>query len=213
MVGPLPKAEPIKPTPLPNGPWQDLCADLMGPFPSGEYVFVVVDYFSRWQEVAILKTVTTEKILRALDIMFCHHGIPISMKTDNGPQFVSQEFKDYMRENGIKHNKSTPYWPQANGEVERQNRTLLKAFRTANSENRDWKKEFPKFLLAYRSTPHSTTGKSPAEMLFNRKIRTKLPELIIDNPVDDIVTRRKDSAMKEKANFMQTIVEKHASRM
>ena len=109
LVGPLPKAEPIKPTPLPNGPWQDLCADLMGPFPSGEYVFVVVDYYSRWQEVAILKTVTTEKILRALEIMFCHHGIPISMKTDNGPQFVSQEFKDYMRENGIKHNKSTPF--------------------------------------------------------------------------------------------------------
>ncbi|CAC5409522.1 unnamed protein product [Mytilus coruscus] len=55
VVGPVPKQEPIMRTQLPDGPWQDLCADLMGPFPTGEYVFVVVDYYSRWQEVAILK--------------------------------------------------------------------------------------------------------------------------------------------------------------
>ncbi|CAG2242713.1 unnamed protein product [Mytilus edulis] len=64
VVGPVPKQEPIKRTQLPDGPWQDLCADLMGPFPTGEYVFVVVDYYSRWQEVAILKSVTTDKIIR-----------------------------------------------------------------------------------------------------------------------------------------------------
>ena len=89
VVGPVPKQEPIKRTQLPDGPWQDLCADLMGPFPTGEYVFVVVDYYSRWQEVAILKSVTTDKIIRSLDMMFSHHGITISLKTDNGPQFTS----------------------------------------------------------------------------------------------------------------------------
>ncbi|VDH89859.1 Hypothetical predicted protein [Mytilus galloprovincialis] len=201
VVGPVPKQEPIKRTQLPDGPWQDLCADLMGPFPTGEYVFVVVDYYSRWQEVAILKSVTTDKIIRSLDMMFSHHGIPISLKTDNGPQFTSKEFYNYLSENGVIHNRSTPYWPQANGEVERQNRTLLKAFRTANAENRDWRKEIPKFLLAYRSTPHSTTGKSPAELLFNRKIRTKLPEINAENEKDDADTRRKDFEMKEKGKI------------
>lgn len=201
VVGPVPKQEPIMRTQLPDGPWQDLCADLMGPFPTGEYVFVVVDYYSRWQEVAILKSVTTDKIIRSLDMMFSHHGIPISLKTDNGPQFTSREFYNYLSENGVKHNRSTPYWPQANGEAERQNRTLLKAFRTANAENRDWRKEIPKFLLAYRSTPHSTTGKSPAELLFNRKIRTKLPEIDAENRKDDADTRRKDFEMKEKGKI------------
>ncbi|VDI82386.1 Hypothetical predicted protein [Mytilus galloprovincialis] len=104
-------------------------------------------------------------------------------------------------ENGVKHNRSTPYWPQANVEVERQNRTLLKAFQTANAENRDWRKEIPKFLLAYRSTPHSTTGKSPAELLFNRKIRTKLPEINAENEKDDSDTRRKNFEMKEKGKI------------
>ncbi|VDH96399.1 Hypothetical predicted protein, partial [Mytilus galloprovincialis] len=210
VVGPVPKQEPIKRTQLPDGPWQDLCADLMGPFPTGEYVFVVLDYYSRWQEVAILKSVTTDKIIRSLDMMFSHHGIPISLKTDNGPQFTSKEFYNYLSENGVKHNRSTPYWPQANGEVERQNRTLLKAFRTANAENRDWRKEIPKFLLAYRSTPHSTTGKSPAELLFNRKIRTKLPEINAENEKDDADTRRKDFEMKEKGKIYADQKKKNA---
>ncbi|CAC5387482.1 unnamed protein product [Mytilus coruscus] len=212
VVGPVPRQEPIKRTQLPDGPWQDLCADLMGPFPTGEYVFVVVDYYSRWQEVAILKSVTTDKIIRSLDMMFSHHGIPISLKTDNGPQFTSREFYNYLSENGVKHNRSTPYWPQANGEVERQNRTLLKAFRTANAENRDWRKEIPKFLLANRSTPHSTTGKSPAELLFNRKIRTKLPEIDAENRKDDADTRRKDFEMKEKGKYMPTRKEKRENQ-
>ena len=197
LVGPSPRPEPIVPTEMPKGPWQDICADLMGPFPTGEYVFVVVDYYSRWQEVAVLKTVNSEKIIQCLEIMFATHGLPVTLKTDNGPQFVSKEFKDYLKHYGIKHYHTTPYWPQANGEVERQNRTLLKAFRTINAEKRDWRREIPKFLLAYRSTPHATTGKSPAELLFNRKIRTKLPD-IIDLSKDDSAVRLKDQTMKGK---------------
>ncbi|XP_062619829.1 uncharacterized protein K02A2.6-like [Saccostrea cucullata] len=99
------------------------------------------------------------------------------MRSDNGPQFVSEEFKGYLNSNGIKHIRTTPYWPQGNGEVERQNRTLLKAIKAANAEGKDWRQELPKFLLAYRATPHSTTGKSPAELLYNRKIHTNLPEI------------------------------------
>ena len=94
--------------------------------------------------------------------MFATHGLPLSIKTGNGPQFVSQEFEVYLKDNNIEHGASTPLWPQANGEVERQNRSLLKAMRVAHSEGRDWRKELQKFLLGYRSTPHTTTGVSPA---------------------------------------------------
>ncbi len=71
----------------------------------------------------------------------------------------------------------TPYWPQANSEVERFNRTLEKAIRAANTEGKDWKSELNTFLLNYRATAHCTTGKSPAVLLFGREIRTKLPSL------------------------------------
>ena len=66
----------------------------MGPLPSGEYVFVVVDYYSRYFEVHvdILKSVTAATIIGSLKRIFCTHGLPQSLKTDNRPQFTYEEF-------------------------------------------------------------------------------------------------------------------------
>ena len=126
--------EPVKPTELPTEPWVDVAADLMGPIPTGKYFFVIVDYFSRYVETKIMKWVTSKKIIAALQEIFSRNGIPCSLRTDNGPQFVSQEFEDYMRELGIEHRRTAPLWPQVNGEVERQNRHLIKAMKIANSK-------------------------------------------------------------------------------
>ena len=124
LVGkPLPP-EPLKRTDLPAQPWQDLAADLLGPLPTGEYLLVVVDYFSRFFEVAVTKSVTSGKIISCLEAMFAIHGLPLSIKTDNGPQFVSEEFEAYLKDKNIEHRTSTPLWPQANGEVERQARDV-----------------------------------------------------------------------------------------
>ena len=78
------------------------------------------------------------------------------------------------------HPYNTPLWPRANGEVERQNRSLLKAMTVFQAEGKDWRLELNKFLLAYRSTSHTTTGVSPAELFFERKLTTKLPEFTDD---------------------------------
>ena len=113
--------EPIKSTPLPQGPWQDFALDLLGPLPSGDSVLVVVDYFSRYYEIDIMRSTTSEKIIESLERIFMIHGLPLSVTSDNGPQFVSNEFEKYLEDCGIKHRKTTPLWPQANGQVERQN--------------------------------------------------------------------------------------------
>ena len=201
LVGkPLPP-EPMKRTELPTQPWQDLAADLLGPLPTGEYLLVVVDYFSRFFEVAITKSVTSGKLIKCLEEIFATHGLPLSIKTDNGPQFVSEEFEAYLNDNNIEHRVSTPLWPQANGEVERQNRSLLKAMRIAHSEGRDWRKEMQKFLLAYRSTPHTTTGVSPAKLLFGREIRSKLPgveELRSASNDSEVLDRDRERKQKGK---------------
>ena len=78
----------------------------------------------------------------------------------------------------IEHRYTTPLWPRANGEVERQNRSFLKSMRAAHAEGRNWIEELNRFLLAYMSTPHSTTGKSPTELLFRTKLTTKMPEIV-----------------------------------
>ena len=164
MVGLPTPPEPLKHTEFPSQPWQDLAADLMGPLPSGEYVFIVVDYYSRYFEVDILKSVSSATIIGSLERIFCTHGLPQSLKTDNGPQFIPEEFGTFLETNGIQHRTSTSLWPQANGKVERQNRSLLITLKIAHAE----KEEMRKFLTAYRTTPHSSTGLPPAKLLFNR---------------------------------------------
>jgi len=83
--------------------------------------------------------------------------------------------EENLNEMGIEHRFTTPLWPRASREVERQNRSLLKSLRVAHAEKRDLRLELNRYLLAYCSNPHVTTGQSPAELLFARKLSTKLP--------------------------------------
>jgi hypothetical protein len=80
-------------------------------------------------------------------------------------------------ENGIEQQMTTLLWPQANGEIERKNRTILKRLRIAQAEGRNLRLEVDRFLMMYRSTTHMTTGVSPSELLYRRNYRTKLPQL------------------------------------
>ena len=94
---------------------------------------MVVDYYSRFLEVAILKSTTSAKVIDAITPMFARFGVPFSLRTDNGPQFVSEEFyESFLQAHGGEHRRTTPLWPQANGEVERQNRSLLKYLQNVN---------------------------------------------------------------------------------
>lgn len=70
-----------------------------------------------------MRAIASSKIIETCGTMFCLWGIPTSVRTDNGPQFGT-EFQAFLRENGIFWMSTTPVWPQANGEVERQNRLL-----------------------------------------------------------------------------------------
>ena len=109
------------PTEMQLGKWQDLSLDLLGSMPTGEYLLVVIDYYSRYYEVEILMSVTASQIISRLEKIFTVHGLPVTITSDNGPQFWSEEFERYLVDSGILHRKVTPQWAQANGEVERQN--------------------------------------------------------------------------------------------
>lgn len=190
--------EPLRPTPLPDGPWRDVAVDLLGPLPSNHSILVVVDYFSRYYEYDILTSTTTDKVIDSMETIFSRHGQPVTCRSDNGPQFKSEQFKLFCEENGITHVKTTPKYAQANGEVERQNASLMKRIRIAQSDGLDWKKELRKYVTVYRGITHTTTGKSPAELLFNRKIRGKLPELIETHTDQEVCDRDSEQKAKSK---------------
>ena len=99
------------------------------------------------------------------------------MKSDNGPPYDSGDFKKYMRYMGIKHNPITPVYPRANGLVENFNKNIEKIIHTSGTEGKNWKQELFKFLRNYGATPHGTTGKAPADLLFQkREFRIRLPQ-------------------------------------
>ena len=200
----VPKAapEPLRPTAMPDKPWQDIHIDLCGPFPTGESLLVCEDACTRWPEVVILKTTTSAVIISHLKKIFAAQGILVTVISDNGPQFVSEEFEALLRDYGIAHRKVTPYWPQANAQVERFNRTIEKAIRGAHVEGKDWRKELFTFLLNYRATPHAMTGVSPALLHLGREIRTKVPqvEVPITGTLESALRKAQssDSKLKQK---------------
>ncbi|CAB4028603.1 PREDICTED: uncharacterized protein K02A2.6-like, partial [Paramuricea clavata] len=171
---------PLKMTELPPKPWHTVHVDFCGPFPTGEYTLVVIDAYSRFPEVEIVKSTSATSTISKLERIFATHGLPNILKSDNGPPFQSNEFKQFMTENGIKHQRITPLWPKANSEAENFMKPMEKAIRAAHIEKKNWRKELYHFLLNYRATPHTTTKFAPAELLFNREINTKLPSKIIN---------------------------------
>lgn len=191
--------EPMIRRELPDQPWKDIAADFLGPLPEGQYLLVVVDYYSRFIEVCEMNVITAAETIKELAIIFSRYGLPSTLRVDNGPQFSSkcEEFKDFCESNGIALVNTIPFWPAMNGEVERQNRSLLKRMRIAQELGKDWRAEMRKYLLTYHATSHSTTGKSPAELMFGRKIRSKLPQVESVN-LNDGEVRDRDAVSKEK---------------
>lgn len=169
---------PLQSVPFPESPWEKVSIDITGPFVDAphdqRFAIVVVDYHSKWPEVAFCSTVTSRTVIQMLKSLFAREGIPTHLISDNGPQFVSYEFEQFLEQHGITHCKSSLYYPRANGEVERFNRVLKSSIQNARIEGKSMKETIIELLEAYRSTPHQTTGVSPSELLHGRMLRTKL---------------------------------------
>lgn len=107
---------------LPNGPWEKVAIDIVGPFESAtwdcRYSITLVDYYSKWPEVAFASQVSSDVIINFLDTIFSREGTPLCLVSDNGPQLTSTAFADFLKEHNIQHLYSSVYYPQANGAVE-----------------------------------------------------------------------------------------------
>ncbi|XP_053601232.1 uncharacterized protein K02A2.6-like isoform X1 [Plodia interpunctella] len=190
---------PMKRRVLPDEPWVDVAVDFLGPLPSRDYLLILVDYYSRYKEIKVMRSITTGDTIKVLKEIFSRLGYPATLTCDNGSQFSSEEFKNYCIECGIIIYNTIPYWPQMNGEVERQNRDVLKRLKISQAEEKNWKEEIFRYLMMYNSTPHSVTGKSPSELFFKRQFRDKIPTAPdIEYRTRDTEIRDRDAEMKEK---------------
>lgn len=94
-------------TQLPSAPWEHLETDCLGPLPSGDSLFVLVVYNSRYKIDEIMKSTTGEKTVSCLKKIFNVHELLLSITTDNGSQFFSEVFSNFMHENQIQHKRTS----------------------------------------------------------------------------------------------------------
>ena len=114
------------------------------------------------------------KTISVLKELFSEHGIPETLRSDNGPQFASHLLTEIAKEWNFDHNTSSPKNPRGNGQAETTVKIIKGLLRHAKYSGQD-----PYLaLLAYRSTPIDAHLCSPAEMLYQRTIHTTLPQRI-----------------------------------
>nr|KYP41879.1 Pol polyprotein [Cajanus cajan] len=163
--------------------------DILGPFPHAKgqlkFLLVAIDYFTKWIEACPLAKITTENVRKfTWKNILCRFGIPHALVTDNGRQFIAQDFEDFLHELGIKHLATSVEHPQTNGQAEAANKVILRELkkRLGNAKGQ-WPEELSSILWAYHCTPQSTTQETPYRLTYgaDAMIPVKVGEVIPTN--------------------------------
>lgn len=191
QMRPTPARAPIAHWDYPPQPFYRVHIDFLGPI-NGCTHLIVVDAYSKWVEVYNMKcaTTSTATIERLYDFM-SRFGIPHTLVSDNGTSFTSREFESFCKLNGISHVTSPAYHPASNGQAESFVKVIKKGIRTSilsghgvhNANNK-----LLKYLFDYRNSVHTTTGFSPAGLVYGRKLRTRLDQINPTSPPPSCTT-------------------------
>lgn len=167
----------LTPWPWPERPWQRIHCDFLGPF-HGDMYLIIVDSYSKWPEVVNFHQNTKAvKLVEVFQTLFARHGLADQVVTDNGRQFSSKEFGDFLKHNGVKHTFSPPYYPVTNGAAENFVGTLKDKVSKIVQGGVKVEVAINQFLFDYRSTPHCTTNKSPASLFYKQELKTRFDKL------------------------------------
>ena len=200
-VKPAPPKAPLNPWVLPSRPWSRIHIDFAGPL-NGKTYLVIVDVYSKWPEVFKMAS-TSAKTIDTLRHVFAAHGLPDQLVSDNGPQFTSDEFTQFLRRNGIKHVCTAPYHPATNGLAERFVKTLKKAILAGKEDGRSPQHKLSSFLLTYRSTLHAVTNVAPSVLLNNRSLK-----VVLDLVKPDIGRKVQEQQGHQKKGYDQHVCDR-----
>ena len=196
--------EPLIQHEIPQLPWQKLGMDILT-FGGRDYL-LIVDYLSKYPELAPMKNKTSSCVIEILKAQFARHGIPRDVIADNVP-FNSTECKNFAREWNFNIIPSSPRYPASNGLAERNVQTVKNFLRKSLESGSD----IYNALMEFRNTPISGIKYSPAQILMSRRLRTKLPSLqsqlypkIVENP---------QQILKEKQKPEKEVFDKQAKHL
>ena len=176
-------------------------------------MFVAIDKFTKWLEVEAMRKGTAESAIKFLKQLVCCFGVPARIITNNGTQFTSHAFMQYVRSLGCKISFASMARPRSNGQAESANAEVLRGlktrtFDTLQKHGRHWIEELPVVLWSLRTTPNRDTGQTPFCLVYGAE--AVIPtELIYGSPrvlsYDEVAQdqHRHDDAVLLEENRLQ----------
>ncbi|CAH9133280.1 unnamed protein product [Cuscuta epithymum] len=183
--------------------------DLIGALPRGtgsvRWVIVAIDYFTKWIEAVPLASITEGQCRKfVMKHILCRFGVPQQIITDNGRQFGASGFNEFCESWGIKHSNASVAYPQANGQVENANRTIMdglkKKLETAGGE---WAEELPQILWAYRTTPRKATGETPFALTYGFEARAPAEVILHSRREEEYDPETNEEVMATELLFIE----------
>ena len=163
----LPPKEPLQAHDVPQQPWERITMDYF--YMSGRLYILICDYFSRFPFSFQTKTTTSANLKDHLQELFSIEGNPNEVMSDKGPPFNGKEFNFFLTGLGIRHTTSSPNYPQSNGFIERQIKTVKRLMERAISTERS----FMEALTGLRAQPLGDGLPSPVQILHGRSLVTR----------------------------------------
>ena len=174
----IPKAS-LQPIPAFDEPFSRIIIDCVGPLPktkSGcQYLLTIMCASTRFPEAIPLRNIKTKTFVKALVKFFTFVGLPRSVQSDQGSNFMSGIFQQVMHELGIKQYKSSAYHPESQGALERFHQTLKNMIRSyCFDTEKDWDEGIHLLLFAARESVQESLGFSLFELVFGHTVRGPL---------------------------------------
>eukprot|EP00253_Pinus_taeda_P017761 PITA_17761 len=148
----------------------DFIGPINPPSKQKQYIIVCTNYFTKWVETKAINAATEEKVVEFLrKNVFYKFEYPRELVTNQGNQFTSNMIEELLNHHKIKHRTSTPYHPQANGQVEVTNMALESILtKVVSSSRKDWAERLVEATWAYITTWKTTTRFTPYELVYGK---------------------------------------------
>lgn len=204
-------------------PFDTIHLDHFGPLPSikskRKHILVIIDAFTKFVKLYPTNSTSTKEVNCALEKYFQYYCRPRRIVSDRGSCFTSAEFQAFILKNSIDHVKIATAAPWANGQVERTMRQLKSMLGklTEPYQHSDWTNMLTHAEFAINNSRHSTTGASPAVMLFGTRQRSPCPDRLTDylcsrqNPSRDLDTTRAEAGVRIQ-KYQDYVLAKHGQK-
>ncbi|XP_010480879.1 PREDICTED: uncharacterized protein LOC104759673 [Camelina sativa] len=155
----------------PSYPFMRWAMDIVGPLtPSRQkkYLLIITDYFTKWVEAESYASLEANEVQNFIwKNIICRHGLPYEIICDNRPQIISLQFEGFCAGWRIRLSKSTPRYPQGNGQTEATNKTILADIKKRLDEKKGlWADELDGVLWSHRTSPRTSTGRTPFSLVY-----------------------------------------------